>query len=66
MKCIHTVSIFIPVMHADSLVPRLSLALMKYKNRGEEPVINLHMISQHDNVSAIIANVVMQLCFSIY
>ena len=35
---------------------------LKIKNGGEEPGIDLHVMSWHNNVTPIIAKVVMQLC----
>ena len=34
----------------------------KNKNRGEESGIDSHMVSWHDNITGIIAQVMMQLC----
>ena len=38
------------------------LTPLKNKNRGGESGIDSHMVSRHDNVTAIIAQVMMQLC----
>ena len=38
------------------------LARTKNKYRGVKPGIDLHVISQHNNITAIIAKVVTQLC----
>ena len=43
------------------MLPRFPLAPMKNKNGGGEPGIDSHVISRHDNVTAIIAKVVTQL-----
>ena len=45
-----------------SLIPRLSPHPNENKNRGGEPGIDSHVISWHNNVTALITKVVTQLC----
>ena len=42
--------------------PGSPLPSMKNKNGGRKPGINSHVILQHDDITAIITKVVMQLC----
>ena len=45
-----------------ALFPGSLLALTKNRKGGGEPGTNLHVISRHEYVTAIITKVVMQLC----
>ena len=51
-----------PYLCMLALFPGSPLALTKKKNRGGEPGSDSHMISWHNDITAIIAKVVTPLC----